>query len=35
MEQLVVTDNGIDSCDLQNENLFNQYDDLNDLIDEI
>jgi hypothetical protein len=35
MEQLVVTDNGTDSCDVQNENLLNQYDDINDLIDEI
>ncbi len=35
MEQLVVTDNGTDSCNVQNANLLNQYDDLSDLIDQI
>jgi hypothetical protein len=35
MEQLAVTDNGIDSCDVQCENSLNQYDDISDLIDEI
>ncbi len=35
IEQLAVTDNGTDSCDVQNENVINQYDDLSDLIENI
>ena len=35
MEQLAVTDDGIDSCTVQSDNSLNQYDDLSDLIDKI
>ena len=35
MEQLAVTDNGADSCDVQSQDSLNQYDDLSDLIENI